>query len=49
MEVETLYCLLMAIYLMIAVNGRAEDKWMKHYLTGLSIIMAGIAVCHVLK
>lgn len=46
---DVLYFLLMAIYLMIASNGRAEDKWMKRFLTGLSIAMVGIAVYHLIK
>lgn len=46
---DVLYFLLMAIYLMVAANGRAEDKWMKHFLTVLSIAMVGIAVYHVIK
>lgn len=46
---DVLYFLLMANYLMIAANGRAEDKWMKRFLTGLSITMICIAVYHVIN
>lgn len=46
---DVLYFLLMAIYLMVAANGRTENDGMKHFLTGLSIAMFGIAMSNLAK
>ena len=46
---DVLYFLLMAIYLMVAANGRAENGRMKYILTGLSIAMFGIAMSSLAK
>lgn len=45
---DIVYCLLMAIYLMITANSRQTARWVQRVLYALSGIMAGLAVLHVI-
>lgn len=45
---EMIYCLLMAIYLLMAANDKHTDGWLNVFLRLLSALMATLAILNVI-
>lgn len=45
---DMLYCLLMAIYMMLAANSKETKGFARKFLYGLSAVMALLAILHII-